>query len=118
MAAEAGVDIVDTAISSMSSLSTSQPSMNAVVAAFEGHNERDTGICLDELQKLTDYWADVRLRYESSMADSSPPSLKYTNTRHQAASTQTSSRRLSLSVPGSRFVEVEEMYATVKTHAR
>ena len=32
MAAEAGVDIVDTAIASMSSL-TSQPSMNAIVAA-------------------------------------------------------------------------------------
>ena len=39
LAAEAGVDIVDVAISSMSSL-TSQPSMNAVVAALEG-NERD-----------------------------------------------------------------------------
>ena len=62
MASEAGVDIVDPAISSMSAL-TSQPSMNAVVAALEGQ-ERDTGICLDELQKLTDYWADARLRYE------------------------------------------------------
>ena len=35
MAAEAGVDIVDCAISSMSSL-TSQPSLNAVVAALQG----------------------------------------------------------------------------------
>ena len=51
MAAEAGVDIVDTAISSMSSL-TSQPSMNAVAAALEG-TERDTGLGLKELQKLT-----------------------------------------------------------------
>ncbi len=62
MAAEAGVDIVDCAIDSMSS-TTSQPSLNAVVAALEG-TERDTGLELTELQKLTDYWADVRLRYE------------------------------------------------------
>ena len=47
MAAEAGVDIADVAISSMSSL-TSQPSMNAVVAALQGQ-ERDTGFDLDQL---------------------------------------------------------------------
>ena len=35
MATEAGVDVIDTAISSLSSL-TSQPSMNSVVAALEG----------------------------------------------------------------------------------
>ena len=64
MAAEAGVDIVDCAIASMSSL-TSQPSMNAVVAALcragAGHRAGPRS----DLQKLSDYWADVRLRYES-----------------------------------------------------
>lgn len=63
LAAEAGVDIVDTAIDSLSSM-TSQPSMNAVVAALHGQ-ERDTSLDLDKLQKLSDYWADVRLCYES-----------------------------------------------------
>ncbi|MFQ7549759.1 MAG: hypothetical protein ACLRMZ_04965 [Blautia marasmi] len=58
MAAEAGVDIVDTAVSSMSSL-TSQPSMNSLVAALQGQ-ERDTGLSLERLQELTDYWSDVR----------------------------------------------------------
>lgn len=111
MAAEAGVDIVDTAISSMSSL-TSQPSMNALVAALEG-NERDTGLKLDELQKLTDYWADVRLRYASFDGGlKSPvtdiykyeiPGGQYTNFQPQVAS-------LGL---GPRFEEVKEMYATV-----
>ena len=62
MAAEAGVDVVDCAISSMSSL-TSNPSMNALVAALQGQ-PRDTGLDLDQLQSLTDYWADVRLRYD------------------------------------------------------
>ena len=108
MAAEAGVDIVDTAISSMSSL-TSQPSMNAVVAALEG-TERDTGLELTELQKLTDYWADVRLRYEhfdhglkSPVTDIyryEIPGGQYTNLQPQV---------ISLGL-GSRFDEVKEMY--------
>ena len=47
MAAEAGVDIVDLAIESMSSL-TSQPSMNAVAEALRG-TRRDTGLKPEEL---------------------------------------------------------------------
>ncbi|MGI5978458.1 MAG: pyruvate carboxylase [Oscillospiraceae bacterium] len=111
MASEAGVDIVDTAISSMSSL-TSQPSLNAIVTALQG-NERDTGLDPDELQKLTDYWADVRLRYEKFDKGLKAPATEiykyeipggqYTNLRPQVES-------LGL---GSRFKEVEEMYATV-----
>lgn len=111
LAAEAGVDVVDTAISSMAGL-TSQPSMNAVVAALE-RNERDTGLKLDELQKLTDYWADVRLRYsnfdgglKSTATDIYKyeiPGGQYTNFQPQVAS-------LGL---GQRFEEVKEMYATV-----
>lgn len=111
MAAEAGVDVVDLAISSMSSL-TSQPSMNAVVAALEGQ-PRDTGIKLDGLQHLTDYWADVRLRYKSyDNGIKSPvtdiykyeiPGGQYTNLEPQVQS-------LGL---GSRFQEVKEMYKSV-----
>ncbi|NLF34567.1 MAG: pyruvate carboxylase [Clostridiales bacterium] len=111
MAAEAGVDIVDCAISSMSSL-TSQPSMNAVVAALKGQ-PRDTGLDLDELQKLTDYWADVRLRYKNFEADIKNPATdiyryeipggQYTNLQPQVVS-------LGL---GSRFGEVKEMYKKV-----
>lgn len=111
MAAEAGVDIVDTAIASMSSL-TSQPSMNAVVAALQG-NPRETGLKLNELQKLTDYWADVRLRYKNfDRGLKTPvtdiyryeiPGGQYTNLEPQVVS-------LGL---GSRFQEVKEMYKTV-----
>ena len=42
MAAEAGVDIVDCAVDSMSSM-TSNPSMNSIVTSLQGQ-ERDTGI--------------------------------------------------------------------------
>ena len=111
MAAEAGVDIVDTAISSMSSL-TSQPSLNAVVAALEGQ-ERDTGLKLDELQKLTDYWADVRLRYakfDGGLKSPVTEIYKYEIPGGQYTNLQPQVESLGL---GSRFVEVEEMYATV-----
>jgi len=111
MAAESGVDVVDLAISSMSSL-TSQPSLNAVVAALED-NERDTGLELDRIQYLTDYWADVRLRYanfdhgiKSPVTDIYKyeiPGGQYTNLYPQVQS-------LGL---GSRFQEVKEMYKKV-----
>ena len=108
MAAEAGVDVVDTAISSMAGL-TSQPSMNAVVAALQ-NTERDTGLDLQELQKLTDYWEDIRLRYvdfDNGLKCSATdiyryeiPGGQYTNLYPQVAS-------MGL---GSRFVEVKENY--------
>ncbi len=111
MAAEAGVDVVDTAIASMSSL-TSQPSMNAIVAALQGQ-ERDTGLDLDNIQKLTDYWSDVRLRYETfdeglktpvtDIYKYEIPGGQYTNLQPQV---------ISLGL-GSRFEDVKRMYATV-----
>ena len=111
MAAEAGVDIVDCAIASMSSL-TSQPSMNAVVAALQG-TERDTGLDLQRLQKLDDYWADVRLRYDNFDHGLKNPTTdiyryeipggQYTNLYPQV---------ISLGL-GHRFEEVKEMYKTV-----
>lgn len=111
LAAEEGVDIVDVAISSMSSL-TSQPSMNSLVAALEG-SERDTGLCLKELQKLTDYWADVRPYYsqfegdiltpEVEIYDLEIPGGQYTNLKSQVAS-------LGL---GDRFDEVKQKYIEV-----
>uniref|UniRef100_UPI00266EB065 biotin/lipoyl-containing protein n=1 Tax=uncultured Flavonifractor sp. TaxID=1193534 RepID=UPI00266EB065 len=111
MAAEAGVDIVDCAIDSMSSM-TSQPSMNAVVAALHGQ-ERDTGLDSDKLQKLSDYWADVRLRYSKFEAGIKNPSTdiyryempggQYTNLKSQVES-------IGL---GHQFEAVKEMYKTV-----
>ena len=78
MAAEAGVDIVDLAIESMSSL-TSQPSMNAVVEALHG-TERDTGLDFEELDKLSRYYGHVRKVYkafESGMDSPNAEIYKY-----------------------------------------
>ncbi len=56
-AADAGVDIADLAIASMSG-STSQPNLNSVCAALRGH-ERDPGIDVDALNEMSDYWEEV-----------------------------------------------------------
>jgi len=56
-AADAGVDIADLAIASMSG-STSQPNLNSVCAALRGH-ERDPGIDFDALNEMSDYWEEV-----------------------------------------------------------
>ena len=61
LAAEAGVDIVDCAVGSLSSF-TSQPSINSLCYALKG-TERDPGFDLDALDKLSSYWADVRPMY-------------------------------------------------------
>ncbi|HQN76017.1 MAG TPA: pyruvate carboxylase subunit B [Methanomassiliicoccales archaeon] len=62
-AIEAGAEIVDTAISSMS-LSTSQPPTEAVVAMLRG-TEYDTGLDLKKLTAISDYFDSVRKKYHA-----------------------------------------------------
>ena len=111
LASEAGVDIVDTAIQALSGL-TSQPSMNSLVEAMKGQ-ERDPGFDPQRLNELSNYWADVRLRYESfdkglkgpvtDIYRYEIPGGQYTNLQPQVES-------LGL---GHRFTEVKEMYKAV-----
>src|SRR5450432_3531759 len=51
---DAGVDIADAALASMSGM-TSQPNLNSLVAALE-HTPRDTGLNLESLNRMSDYW--------------------------------------------------------------
>ena len=93
-AAEAGVDIADLAISSMSG-STSQPNLNSIVAALQ-FTKRDTGLDLNALNEFADYWEQVRAYY--APFDTSPksgsaevylhemPGGQFTNLKEQAAS--------------------------------
>ncbi|HAV65455.1 MAG TPA: pyruvate carboxylase, partial [Verrucomicrobiales bacterium] len=93
-AADAGVDVVDCAIASMSG-STSQPNLNSIVAALK-HQTRDTGLDVDALNEFSDYWDRVRDFY--APFDSAPrsgtaevylhemPGGQYTNLKEQAAS--------------------------------
>ena len=74
MAAEAGVDIADLAIESMSSL-TSQPSMNAVVEALRG-TERDTGLKFEDLDELSRYYGRIRKVYAAFESDMKAPNAE------------------------------------------
>ncbi|HEY5043544.1 MAG TPA: pyruvate carboxylase [Verrucomicrobiae bacterium] len=92
-AAEAGVDIADLAIASMSG-STSQPNLNSIVAALQ-FTKRDTGLDLDVLNEFADYWEHVRSFY--APFDTAPragsaevylhemPGGQFTNLKEQAA---------------------------------
>jgi pyruvate carboxylase len=91
-ASDANVDIVDLAIASMSG-STSQPNLNAIVAALE-HTPRHTGLDLEALNEFSDYWEQVRALYKpfdtapaSGSADvysHEMPGGQYTNLKEQA----------------------------------
>jgi pyruvate carboxylase len=94
MAAEAGVNIVDCAVSSMSAM-TSQPNMNAIVAALK-NTPRDTGLTEEALSDYSDYWEAVRRYYApfeegmlaptASVYQHEMPGGQYTNLRVQAKS--------------------------------
>jgi pyruvate carboxylase len=110
-AAEAGADVVDLALASMSG-STSQPNLNSVVAALQ-HTPRDTRLDLNSLNEFSDYWERVREYY--SPFDQAPrtgsaevylhemPGGQYTNLKEQAASMGVSHR----------WPEIARLYAKV-----
>src|SRR6056300_1686879 len=60
-AAEAGIDMVDTAISSMS-MTYGHSSTEAVVSILEG-TERDTGLNMKALEEIAAYFREVRKKY-------------------------------------------------------
>ena len=60
-ASEAGVDMVDTAISSMS-MTYGHSATESVVAILDGH-ERDTGLDLEKLEAIAGYFREVRKKY-------------------------------------------------------
>ena len=67
-AIEAGVDIVDTAISPVA-MGTSQPPTEPIVAALAG-TEYDTGLDLGKLDKVSKMFAPLRQKYlESGLLD-------------------------------------------------
>ncbi len=111
VAAQAGVDIVDTALSSVSGL-TAQPNMNALLAALKDSEREPWG---DEagLQKLANYWETVRTYYapfESELRSGTAqvyhheiPGGQYSNFKPQVEG-------LGL---GHRWEECKEMYRKV-----
>ncbi|NLJ78175.1 MAG: pyruvate carboxylase, partial [Tissierellia bacterium] len=111
MAAHAGVDIADTAFNSMAGL-TSQPALNSVVAALE-HTARSTGLDLDDLQGISDYWETVRpvyAQFESDLKSGTTEIYKYEIPGGQYSNLKPQVESFGL---GHRFEEVKEMYKMV-----
>ena len=110
-AADAGVDVADAAIASMSG-GTSQPNLNSIVEALR-NTPRDTHLDINTLNECSDFWETVRTYYLPF--DSGPkagsarlyqheiPGGQYTNLREQAVA-------MGL---GHRWREVETTYAEV-----
>merc|ERR1712226_1376036 len=110
-AAEAGADIVDVAVDSMSGM-TSQPSMGAVVAAAQ-NTRLDTGIDLATIGAYNHYWEETRQLYapfestttmksgNSDVYINEIPGGQYTNLQFQAYSNGL----------GDQFREIKEAYA-------
>ncbi len=110
-AAEAGVDVADAAIASMSG-GTSQPNLNSAVEALR-HTPRDSQLDMAALNECSDYWETVRSYYlpfdsgpkagSARLYEHEIPGGQFTNLREQAAS-------MGL---GHRWREVEKTYAEV-----
>ncbi|QHA91662.1 pyruvate carboxylase [Bacillus sp. N1-1] len=110
-AIEAGVDIVDVAVSSMAGL-TSQPSANSLYYALDG-SDRQPDININALEQLSHYWEDTRKYYsgfESGMTaphtevyEHEMPGGQYSNLQQQA-------KGVGL---GERWDEVKRMYRRV-----
>jgi pyruvate carboxylase len=111
MATQAGVDIVDTALSSVSGL-TAQPNMNALLATLE-ETIWDPRLDQQGIQQLTNYWETVRTYYapfESELRSGTAqvyvheiPGGQYSNYKPQVEG-------LGL---GHRWEECKEMYRKV-----
>ncbi|EAX48410.1 pyruvate carboxylase [Thermosinus carboxydivorans Nor1] len=110
-AIDAGVDIVDVALSALAGM-TSQPSGNTLYYALAGH-KRQPRIDIQALTELSRYWEDVRGYYrdfEAGIAFPNPevylhemPGGQYSNLKQQA-------KALGLE---NRWDEIQVMYAKV-----
>jgi pyruvate carboxylase len=112
-AIEAGVDVVDVALSGLSGL-TSQPNFNAIVEMIK-NQPRAHDFDMSKLNEFSNFWEDTRELYypfESGLKAGTAevfeheiPGGQYSNLRPQATA-------LGL---GDRFDEVKRMYAEVNT---
>lgn len=111
--AEAGADIVDTAIDSVSG-TTSQPAISSTIASLE-HTPREAEISLASITQIDAYWAQLRLMYAGFDADlRSPDSTVYTHEipGGQYSNLQFQARQLGL---GAQWEETKAAYVAANT---
>jgi len=110
-AAEAGVDAVDTAMDAMAG-GTSQPPIGSIVEALR-HTERDTGLDIDAIRDISDYWERVRDQYAAFEAGTrAPASEVYLHEMPGGQFTNLKAQARSLGLED-RWHEVAETYAEV-----
>ncbi|EKN66295.1 pyruvate carboxylase [Neobacillus bataviensis LMG 21833] len=110
-AIDGGVDIVDTALSTMAGL-TSQPSANSLYYALQGTDRRPK-VNIEALEKLSYYWEDVRKYYqdfESGMMSPHSEIYQHEMPGGQYSNLQQQAKAVGL---GEQWEEVKEMYARV-----
>jgi len=91
---------------------TSSPALNSIVAALE-NTDRDTGIKLDGIQKISDYWSAVRpvyKQYESDLKSGTAEIYKYEIPGGQYSNLKPQVESFGL---GHRFNEIKQMYKDV-----
>ncbi|QNL21545.1 pyruvate carboxylase [Hyphobacterium sp. CCMP332] len=110
-AIDAGVDIVDVAISSMSGL-TSQPSFNSMVETTKG-NKRHHDFNIDNLNEFSHYWEEIRKIYhpfESDLKSSTADVYEHEIPGGQYSNLGPQARSLGLD---HRMEEIKKKYAEV-----
>ncbi len=110
-AIEAGVDIVDVAMSGLGGM-TSQPSANTLYYALEGH-ARQPKMDSKALTDISRYWEDVRTYYkgfEAGVAFPNPEVYTHAMPGGQYSNLQQQAKALGLE---DRWLEVQSMYGKV-----
>lgn len=112
-AIEAGVDVVDVALSGLSGL-TSQPNFNSIVEMMKFH-ERENPMNTTSLNEYSNYWEAVREYYypfESGLKAGSGEVFKHEIPGGQYSNLKPQAQSLGLE---SRFHEITKMYGEVNT---
>lgn len=110
-AIRAGVDIVDVAMSAMSS-ATSQPSLNSLNYAIK-YTDRATSVNTENAQQINRYWEDVRQYYSDFETEKITAQTEVY--RHEMPGGQYSNLKQQAKGVGldDRWDDVKEMYAVV-----
>lgn len=111
LAVKAGVDIVDVAMSAMSS-ATSQPSMSSLYYSLLG-TQRVPSINIENVQQINHYWEDVRTRYSDFENGVSAPQTEVY--QHEMPGGQYSNLKQQAKAVGlaDKWDEIKKIYALV-----
>ena len=110
-AADAGVDAIDAAMDAFSG-GTSQPCLGSIVESLR-HTERETGLDIESVREINDYWEGVRGQYaafEGGLA--SPASEVYLHEMPGGQFTNLKAQARSLGLED-RWAQVAKTYADV-----